>query len=1257
LVIGPVGGGECASAKAERRVRRPLCGGLLAVLVLLVALLALAPAAGAARRYLPVSSFPERFNEEWHPSSFSSLLAQSVAVSDKNHHIYVADSGRGVIYDYLSRLDKNPARWNGSTTPKGSFGGSFLSVAVDNTTGDVYVADRTDAVIEKFDEDGNLITTFGDSSPSHDGQLAGLETPGKSFIPSTENYTSFPIAVDQATHDLYVVDPGHKVVDIFDETGKLASQITANPPGLYKEEFGATRTTGIAVTTAGNVYIADWAAHEIFQFNAAHEFVSSWNGGELPNGPSSVTPEGSFGRGGAPLELAAEDATGHVLVNNWNFNSVDTFDQDGNFIPPLLSNGDFGGNLLYDVEGIAVDQENGWLYASHNGGAVQIFRPVIVPDVTVENATEETATGVTFNGHVDPAISEGAGPVTECFFEYLTIYEYAENGEQARWRTAKHAPCSPMPSSSPTNVSAEPTGLRPGTEYRFRLVAGNEEGGDTSGSLLFGTVGAYSISGDFGSIGSGAGQLKEPEDLAVNDTTGEVFVADTGNHRVDVFSSNGAFIRAFGADVGGPSINVCTTICQAGTPGPSPGELTTPKFIEVDNSNSASAGDVYVADGKERSVQKFDPAGGLITNWRSGGMTVFPPKQGLIGGITVDHLGNLFVLTDAQPYNWNQFSPDGVSTAQWPTGFGSERGELRTPGGTGIDIGPAESESWFELQPAGNGSNGVAYTTQTSEEYSTNYLYIPLYGLQLANSGIAVNRATNDVFVDQGSWIDEFAAAECSIQGCLPSDSFGRPELNGASGLAVRPSTETLYAADTGNNRVAVFTALPKAHVTTGQAVKVGSTSGKMTGGVDPGPGGEINDCHFEYLAGGISNEIQSISFTTGTKEGTFTATFEGQTTVPVSFAAGNFTAELFQYRLEELPNIGAGNVRVTGGERGPFRIEFKGRFMDLNVPQVTTNSAGLIGPGAEAIASTKYDGNGWSYSQTASCNPAAPFSEPKTVSAELSNLTSFTTYHYRLVASRADGGGVEQHGEERVFTPTPQSPPSIDGSSVDAVTSTSAMLNAQVKPNLAPTSYAFEYGPSTTYGFQTRRSESIGEDSVDHPVSTELTNLSPGTTYHFRAVANNVNGPAFGPDLTFSTPSVPTIISTSASGVTETGATLSAGVKPGFRSTTYHFEFGRTSSYGSSTAESGPLGMDNTEHSASAAISGLAPETKYHFRIVAANEVGTVKGPDMMFTTESTPPAVRPPAAAQCKKHYVKRHGKCVKNRHHKRKRGHNNG
>jgi hypothetical protein len=151
-------------------------------------------------------------------------------------------------------------------------------------------------------------------------------------------------------------------------------------------------------------------------------------------------------------------------------------------------------------------------------------------------------------------------------------------------------------------------------------------------------------------------------------------------------------------------------------------------------------------------------------------------------------------------------------------------------------------------------------------------------------------------------------------------------------------------------------------------------------------------------------------------------------------------------------------------------------------------------------------------------CNPGAPISSPTDVSAEITGLTPFTTYHYRLVAIRSDGKGLPAYGRDQSVTPGPTLLPTIDGTSSSEVTETGAKLSAQINPNLGPTVYRFEYGPSTEYGARTPTSESIGEDGVDHEANAQITGLSPGSVYHFRVLAINVNGTSPGPDMTLET-------------------------------------------------------------------------------------------------------------------------------------------
>jgi hypothetical protein len=86
------------------------------------------------------------------------------------------------------------------------------------------------------------------------------------------------------------------------------------------------------------------------------------------------------------------------------------------------------------------------------------------------------------------------------------------------------------------------------------------------------------------------------------------------------------------------------------------------------------------------------------------------------------------------------------------------------------------------------------------------------------------------------------------------------------------------------------------------------------------------------------------------------------------------------------------------------------------------------------------------------------------------------------------------------------------------------------------------------------------------------------------------------------------------ASAVAATTATLNGTVFAGKESTTYRFEYGTTTAYGTQTPAGTSSG--NAGKSVSADIAGLAPSTTYHFRLVATNASGTATGADAVFTT-----------------------------------------
>ena len=137
---------------------------------------------------------------------------------------------------------------------------------------------------------------------------------------------------------------------------------------------------------------------------------------------------------------------------------------------------------------------------------------------------------------------------------------------------------------------------------------------------------------------------------------------------------------------------------------------------------------------------------------------------------------------------------------------------------------------------------------------------------------------------------------------------------------------------------------------------------------------------------------------------------------------------------------------------------------------------------------------------------------------------------------------------------------------------------------------------------------------------TSNITGLSPNTTYHVRAYATNTTGTAYGSDVTFTTYAVPTATTNSATSVTANSATLNGTVNPNGASTTTIFEYGTTTGYGSTvTATQSPLTGTNSQ-SVSANLTSLTQGVAYHFRVKATNSAGTVYGDDQTFSTTTTP-------------------------------------
>lgn len=251
---------------------------------------------------------------------------------------------------------------------------------------------------------------------------------------------------------------------------------------------------------------------------------------------------------------------------------------------------------------------------------------------------------------------------------------------------------------------------------------------------------------------------------------------------------------------------------------------------------------------------------------------------------------------------------------------------------------------------------------------------------------------------------------------------------------------------------------------------------------------------------------------------------------------------------------------------------------------------------------------------------PAA-VQEHQTISA----LATGTTYHFRVVASNSMGTTTSADVQ---FTTTATAPTVTDEAAVEVAGGFE--LKGSVNPNGSATSYQFEYGTSIAYGSKIPSpEESVGSGNVAVPVAKTVTGLLPNTLYHFRLAARHPGSSAvFTADRTFMTPTPPPsapVATVEAPQTIVNGYRLKGEINPDSLETTYHFEFGTSTAYGTN------LPVPDAKISAgssAAAVSqdvtaGLLPNTTYHYRIFAHNADGEGKSADEEFTTRPLKPVV----------------------------------
>ena len=165
------------------------------------------------------------------------------------------------------------------------------------------------------------------------------------------------------------------------------------------------------------------------------------------------------------------------------------------------------------------------------------------------------------------------------------------------------------------------------------------------------------ISGSVGKKGNGPGQFDTPEGIVASYITGLIYVADRGNHRIQVLGSDLSFIQSFGSEGSGE------------------GQFNEPWGLTID-----SDGFLYVIDSNNHRVQKFTSDGAFVTEFgKTGGGKLSSPA-----GIAVSHKNQLYV-TEKGTHSIAVFDTEGHFIHRFGRHVGNSDYCLNCPEGVDFD--------------------------------------------------------------------------------------------------------------------------------------------------------------------------------------------------------------------------------------------------------------------------------------------------------------------------------------------------------------------------------------------------------------------------------------------------------------------------------------------------------------------------------------------------------------------------------------------
>jgi hypothetical protein len=392
------------------------------------------------------------------------------------------------------------SKWSGAGTPEKSFG-ELSSVAVDNSAGpsagDVYIVDKTVPAVYVFKpqpeaaEEASFLTTLSLKPELEElGAVAVSATTGKAYVAGTKTEAGIvevfspaqkfetkltgkgapggglgplgPIALEEATGDVYVVDTEAGAVDQVNPAGEWIGWLAAGPNG---SELGPT---GVASAPSGNVYVASAGngVVDVFGPNLMVPDVKTGAGKSSKSKPLVVTLSGTVNPLGKAKYHFEYGQNREFTANTTTVELSGTTEQKVSATIPGLKPG-----TTYEFRLVAEGEEG----VSNYGATVPFTTAEAVAGVTTGPVSEVTPTSATLAGSLEPQ-----GFTTTYYFEWGETTLYGRN--------------SPVPFAITSGTGVVPvetklTGLKPAVTYHYRLAASNQFGISYGGDGQFTTAG------------------------------------------------------------------------------------------------------------------------------------------------------------------------------------------------------------------------------------------------------------------------------------------------------------------------------------------------------------------------------------------------------------------------------------------------------------------------------------------------------------------------------------------------------------------------------------------------------------------------------------------------------------------------------------------------------------------------------------------------------------------------------------------------